>query len=76
MMVYVQVSQVGGKQITHLSNNGFIVSLRCTEQNMEKRDNTNYSYKLLTTFKIVLVPEVVYSSLSMMRKVAYATDIN
>jgi hypothetical protein len=29
---------------------------------MEERDNTNYSYKLLTTFKIVLVPEVVYSS--------------
>ena len=51
MMVYVQVSQVGGKQTTHLLNHGFIVSLLCTEQNIEKRDNTNYSYKLIQPSK-------------------------
>ena len=47
---------------------GFVVLFWCTEWIWNKHCNTNYSYKLVATFKVV--PEVVYGSLATMEKQA------
>ena len=43
---------------------GFVVLFWCRQWIWNKKCNTNYSYKLVTTFKVV--PEVVYGSLPTM----------
>ena len=47
-------------------NHGFVVLFWCGEWVWNKECNTNYSYKLVTTFKVV--SEVVYGSLPTMGK--------
>lgn len=63
---YIQKPQVRQKLTTCMFNHGLIVLLWCMEWTWDKEYNTDYLYKLLTTFRFV--HGVVYDLLAMMEE--------